>query len=63
MVWAAYTKLTYKGKPEGRAFRGATGRTRAEAIKLNMKSNAQWNKWANKKYYKAVHVSVKKVKK
>lgn len=43
-MYTAYNKLYFKGKPTGRKFKAASGRTREEALELANKSNAQWNR-------------------
>jgi len=58
--YAAYSKMYFKGKLIGRAFRTATGDTATEAKRQAMQGNRHWNK-QSKDGYNVKFVQVKKL--
>ena len=61
MVWKAYNVLYYNGKPSGRKFVAATGKTKEEVMKNIRGYNAAWNRLEKKRGVQARVVEIKQV--
>lgn len=57
--YAAYNRMYKNGKPTGRAYMTATGKTAAEAKRKALNGNRKWNKFEEKSGYKVKLESVK----